>query len=558
MSPGDDALRAEGAGPSAVVFALAGGFLAWTCLAGPQWYDSAEFGAAGWRLTLSHPPGHPAHAVVTRATQLLPLGDGALRANLTSALCVAAALAWLYRLLRRAAPAAGALPTAAAALLPAVMPALWQQAARAEVYALQLLLTMALVEGCRRVARGNDARALPALALTFGLAGANHSYLGALVIPLALWAMAVGERRPRAVGAAVAAGALGLAAYAYLPLRAGAGGEIGWGAPRDAATLWSTISGAAWRRNLVPATDVVDELDNVATLAAWGIDQVGPFAALLGLGLVLAAAPSWVRGRRWAPAGALLLMGLPVLSRVVYPLDTANPDLGGYLVGALAFAAGLLALAAARLGPARWSLPLVLVLAAPGFDPGGRRGSRTAERYGRAVLDEVPPDGVLLTSDYATSFLTWSLRATEGLRPDVAIVFRGQMDTAWFAERLRRQRPDRAAQLAAGFPGPEARYEPGVKMAQLGALAARLRPVGLTLAVGPMASVGQVRAAFAALGPPTDADARRARAFLHVQTAEHLARARAEAPLARWHLEQAELLAPGDPYLAEVDRLLLP
>lgn len=558
MSAGDDPLRREGAGPTAAVFALAGGFLAWTCLAGPQWYDSAEFSAAGWRLTLSHPPGHPVHALLTRGAQLLPFGDGTFRANVTSALCVAAALAWLYRLLRRMAPAAGPLPTVAAALLPAVMPAIWLQAARAEVYGPQLLITMALVDACQRVARGGDARALAALALAFGLAGANHSYLGALVIPLALWAMAVGEHRPRAVAAAAGAGLLGLAAYAYLPLRAGAGGEIGWGAPRAAAELWSTISGEAWRRNLVPAIDVVDELDNLATLAAWGIDQVGPVAALLGLGLVLAAAPAWVRARDWTAAGALVLVALPALSRIIYPIDTANPDLGGYLVGALAAGAGLTALAAARLGPARWALPLLLLAAAPRFDAGARQGSRSGERYARAVLDEVPPDGVLLTSDYATSFLTWSLRALEGLRPDVAIVFRGQMDTPWFAERLARQRPDRAAALAAGFAGPEARYEPGVELGRLGPLAAHLRPRGLLMAVGPAAPLETVQAAFAELGAPTDADARRARAFLHAQTAAHLARARAAAPLARWHLEQAEVLAPGDPYLAEVGALLRP
>lgn len=557
MSP-DDAPTREGFGPTAAVFALAGAFLAWTCLAGPQWYDSAEFSAAGWRLTLSHPPGHPVHAVLTRAAQLLPLGDGTFRANLTSALCVAAALAWLYRLLRRTAPAAGVVPTAAAALLPAVMPAIWLQAARAEVYALQLLITMALVDACQRVARGGDARALAALAFAFGLAGANHSYLGALVVPLALWAMAVGEHRPRAVGVAAVAGLLGLAAYAYLPLRASAGGEIGWGAPRTAAELWSTISGAAWRRNLMPAIDAVDELDNIATLAALGIDQVGPLAALLGLGLVLAAAPAWVRAREWSAAGVLLLVALPFLSRVIYPVDTVNPDLGGYLVGALTMSAGLAVLAAARLGPARWLLPVLLIAAAPRFDVGDRQGSRTGERYARAVLDEVPPGGVLLTSDYATSFLSWSLRAVEGLRPDVALLFRGQMDTPWFAERLARQLPERAAELPDGFVGPEARFEPGVELNRLGPVAAHLRPVGLTMAVGPAAPLEVVRAAFADLGAPTDADARRGRAFLHAQTAAHLARARAATPLARWHLEQAELLAPGDPYLAEVAALLPP
>ena len=184
---------------TAVVFALGAGFLAWTALPGPHWHDTAEFGAISWRLGLSHPPGHPLHALLTHGAQRAPVGDLGFRANLLSALCLGAAAALLYRLLRRLAPDAPRLPAVAAALLPVAMPAVWLQGVRAEVYALQLLLCVGIALGCHAVARGDDRRALAGVALLFGLAGANHSLVGLTLVPLALVAMVCGRVGVRAI-----------------------------------------------------------------------------------------------------------------------------------------------------------------------------------------------------------------------------------------------------------------------------------------------------------------------------------------------------------------------
>ncbi|MCA9541368.1 MAG: DUF2723 domain-containing protein, partial [Myxococcales bacterium] len=237
---------------SAAVFAAAASFFAITALPGLHWHDSPEFAAVGWRLSMSHPPGHPAHAQLTRAAELFGLGDGAFRANLLSALLAGIALAGFFRLLRAVAPNLPRFAAAAAAVLPAVMPVIWLQAARAEVYALQLVLSAALAALCLRVARGADQRALPALALAFGLAGANHSLIGLFWLPLALWAMAVGRPGWRAFALAVPAGALGLSTYAYLYLRSHAGGVVGWGRPDTPAALWGMISARDWAHGVVP------------------------------------------------------------------------------------------------------------------------------------------------------------------------------------------------------------------------------------------------------------------------------------------------------------------
>ncbi len=555
--------RSSDAPLTAAVFAVAGAFAGLTALPGPHWHDTAEFAAVGARLSLSHPPGHPVHAVTTHAAQLVPLGDAAFRANLASAFALAAALALFFRLLRRLAPGAPAVGVAAAALLPVVMPVVWLQGARAEVYALQLVFSVIAADLCRRAAAGDDARAPAALALAVALAGANHSLVAATWIPLGVVALALGVRRARPLLLAVPAGLLGLAAYAYLPLRAHAGAEVGWGVPDTVARVVETITAREWQRAAAPDVPPVDLADNLASLTAYGIDQVGPVVALALLAIVLAGTPRLVRERRWMALGALAVVALAFATRVVFPLDLLNPDLGGYVLsGLLGGVALAVAAADAAWRPAAWIFVPLLAFVAPRFDPGERMGSRAAEIAARRMLAEVPPGGTIVFADYASWFLGAALRAIEGARPDAALLFRGQIHRDWFRERLswhRRDAAARAAAFPAGYGAPGDRFEPGVHAEQLAGLASRLRPVGLTLAAdGPWPSVSAAAAAFAGLAPE-DLDTRRGLAFVHLQHAEHVARAlagggerSAEArALLEWHLARADALAPGDPFVAD-------
>lgn len=546
----------------------AGAFFAWTALPGLHGYDAAEFAAVGWRLSLSHPPGHPVHALLTKAAQMLiPVGDLAFRANLLGAIVVGAALAMLYRLLRLLAPDVRRWVAAEAALMLAVVPLVWLQAVRAEVYGLQLLFTVSCGWLALRLSRG-EGRALPALALTFGLAGANHSYIGLFMVPLALWAMAVGLRRAgpgerataRPIAWAVPAGLLGLLAYLYLPLRATAGGIVGWGRPDTLDGFVGTITARDWTRGLAPPADN-SALDNIGTLVGFAIEQTGPIAAAVLFGLLLAGAPFIVQRRRLIALAALVGVALPVASRVIYPLDLANPDLGGYLAGAAAAALCLLLVAIDALPDTarRWSgllLPIPLLLMALDLDGGRQLRNRSVETVARARLAEVPPDGHLISSDYATAFQTWGLRALYGARPDVAPIFRGRVDTDWHRSRLRAAHPAAAEALAdfpRGFDTPASRYEPGVEMHRLGPLEARLRPVGLTLA--PDMDWPTPEALTAALQPLerfSDRDARRQAAFVYAQHAAHMLRVEGPPELIGWMLDRAWAIAPGDPLLVEM------
>ena len=521
------------------VFAIAGCFLVWTAAASTQWYDTAEFSAVGWWLSASHPPGHPLHAVLSHGIERLFLGDVVFRANVLSALCVAAALGVAYSVFRRLAPSLPRYAVAAAALAPAFMSSVWLQGVRAEVYGLQLLLTVCLARLCLDVARGDDARSLPLLAAVFGLAGANHSYLGLLFVPLALWAMAVGRPGAKSVLAATGAGLSTLFAYAYLPLRSHAGGEIGWGRVDSLESFWHTLSGQAWSSGIVPPPAETTVWDHLGTLAGYTAASMGPIGLTIALGIIAAAAIPLVRGRRYRALAVAIAVVLPFASRAPYPVDVLNPDLGGYLASAFVAIMALVCVAldalpaVARVHLTR-VLPIILALCVLRFDAEGRTDARSAESYGRALLAEVPIDGTLVYSDYGSTFQGWALRAAEGSRPDVALVFRGQIRQPWLADRLRRSHPavaDRLPAFPATFDGPDVRYEPGVKLARLGPVAQRLRPVGLTLSTTPPRGLDAVTPHFEGVAGYADADGRRYAAFVFAQ---HLAHLRAIGAPSRW------------------------
>ncbi|MCK6572360.1 DUF2723 domain-containing protein [Myxococcota bacterium] len=580
LSPAFDAPPDPRAGPIALaVLTAVAVFLVGGVLPSAAFFDTGEFGAVAWRLGISHPPGHPAHAAVTGAILRLPLGDVPFRANLASALCLATALGAFALLLRALAPRLSVIGIVAAAALPAVMPAIWLQGVRAEVYALQLLLSVGLAGLCLAVARGRDARALPALALTFGLAGANHSLLGLALVPAALLAIALGRPGRRALLAAVPAGALGLSAYLWLPLRATGGGEVGWGRPDTLADFWAVLSAKDWQGNLV-RTEALDLADNAYQVVDYLMSQIGYAPA--GLFFIVLAAGALTGGRRTRGLilACLAVAACVIATRFFYPFDALNPDMGGYfapallaLVAAVVVAADAFTLRAGVL--AMSTLPVVLLFSGGAHDPGQRRGARVAEPLVRGMLDEVPPGGALVMSDYSTLFGAWSLRAAEGYRPDVGLVFRGQAGRGWYIDRLATISPEWALRLAdfpAAFARPDVRLEPGVLLDRLGPLAAGLRASGLTLAVD--AATGAPDAGEAALarafdrvlpGDPTraDLDARRTLGALHLSHAEaHLARGPAAPPAARerarWHLTRVEALAPGDPATAALAARLGP
>ena len=156
-------------------------------------------------------------------------------------------------------------------------------------------------------------------------------------------------------------------------------------------------------------------------------------------------------------------------------------------------------------------------------------------------------------------FQSWCLRATQGARPDIRLLFRGQIHRPWFRERLARHDADLAPLLdrfPRGFGTPEVRFEPGVKLTQLGVLRPQLVALGLTLGIGqPWIAKRSVEQAFS-LFSGADPDSGRNEAFFHAQHLEHIIDVSGPSGLAEWHLDRLRALSPEDPWVMGLDARL--
>ncbi len=539
-----------------MLFAFSGVCLTWLSAPGSAWLDTGEFGAVAWSLDLSHPPGHPLHALLTKGIQLsIPIGDLGFRSALGSVLCLGLALGCLFRLGCRLLPDASRAVIGGWCLLPLLATPVVLQGVRAEVYALQILLSVILAERCFAVSTGQDRRALLMLCLIFGLAGSNHSYIGLYWVPFALLAILMSGLNLRQFNVSAGFGLLGLSTYLYLPIRAGRGDEIGWGLPHTPDAFWDTITGRAWRHNLVPSTELPTVLDTVTSLAGSVFLGLGALSVIMLL-LIVVAVPDWVKQRRWLALVVGFAVVLPFSLRVGTAVDLSNPDLGGYLASGF-IALILLALVAfetlgergRRFACVGLFVALAWTVWERGFSPGVEH-DRGSERYARGALDEVPVGGALVVADYSTLFSLWSLRSFEDVRPDVGIVYRGQVHSVWLAERLASRHPSVAAKLGEfphSFLVEDARWEPGVRLETLGDERRRLIPTGLMLSTdAQFADPARLTEALSVFNE-TSFWGRRFRALWHVHLVEHLRAIGGPSPLIQFHLDQLTALAPDDP-----------
>ena len=448
----------------------------------------------------------------------------------------------------------------ALALLPLGIPAVVEQGIRSEVYGLQLLLSWVLLIFVLP-AKGNDS-------------GTSSVWLLSLAWPVPITVTLafvdsfgrcghVCRSSDMEGGPRCRFGWLEYPHALQLPLRSRIEGRRSrMGRSHKCRRTWAIISGKEWVKSLPNGAEYPPLSENVPALLGYVVDHLSPQIAGLIFVVVVLAVPTWVSGRKWGVLGVGAAILIPFASRAPYGVDLHNPDLGGYVASSFLGLCFLAAWASASM-PERVKRmsALVLMTASISFvllrSPLHARSDRSAERYARSVLNEVPIDGTLIISDYSTQFGLWSLRALEGARPDVALVFRGQVHVDWYARRLVRSHP-RAADRLPGFPQSFAslatRWEPGVKMEQLGPLALALRPVGLTLALGvDWPSVSSQQSRFTAL-QSAGLSGRRFEALQHTFMIEHILALKGPRPLAQWHLSRLKTLAPHDPWTIALSR----
>jgi len=430
--------------------------------------DTFEFQVLAPALGIAHPTGYPLYILLGKLFTLLPVGSMAWRVNLTSAVFTTTAVFLLYRTLERS----GREPIVAllAALALAFSPLLWSQAVVAEVYGLNLLFVAAVLALLADLLLRRAGRhGVYALAFLLGLSLTNHLTMVLLLpsVALALRHSRIGWRdRLAAAGLFV----LGLAVYAYIPLRWPALHDGQW---MSAGEFVAYVTGQQFGGALQPGL-----LKNPTRYGIVGRVLLEPFGwaglalALLGLGWLI------THRRRLA-----LVTAVAFFTYCLYGLAYLVPDISVFLLPThllLALWAGLgaalLVRQARRHG--QWLPALLVVLFAllpfsqiwrnlPRVDQSDQVED---EQWGRAVLDLPLPQGAAILADGEKFAPLYYLQQVEGLRPDLDLVVH-------FAEQ--EYRTDLATRLEAGQPVYLARYLPHLEDAFLRSLGP-LVEVGVT------------------------------------------------------------------------------
>lgn len=417
-----------------------------TACPGIYWYDSAEFVVAGATLGIPHAPGYPVYVWIAHLFTLLPL-DVAYAVNLMSAVFGALDVALAFAVARRLGASRAA--SAVAAILLAGGPVFWHNAVVAEVYTpglFGLLLTWWLALGAWRT--GKVWLALTAAAVA-GVSLGLHYFVATTGLGLA-WLMcmrgqpaeaplrAVADkptlaRRLGAVAGCVPAVLLGACVFAWLPIRAAQDPVINFGRVDELDRFVAYVRGTGFA-HLFGETDPWLRLREVGDVLLVNTGYIGLPLALLGLYALARQRPATalalglgIAGNLWfffrylvhdfevffLPSVALLCLaaafGIDYLAGVQVGDDEppAEPLRGWVVPGA----AGAVALA-------------MLAFTLPRVDRGG---DRSAAQYGERIVNELPPDSIVLfhqtpaESFGASVFLVYHQLYLNS-RPDVHVV----------------------------------------------------------------------------------------------------------------------------------------
>ena len=393
--------------------------------------DSGELVTAVHTLGIPHPPGSPLYVLGGKLfTVAVPVGSIAYRMSLFSAVCAAAACAFLFRLCRRRL-GLGGVPALLAAFLLALAPSFWGEANVQRVYALGALFVVLATDAALAWDRGRDPRHLALAFFLAGLGATAHIFMTVYAVALGVFVL-VREPgivlRPGRVAAAGGALLVGLSVYAYLPLRSRMNPRLDWGNPETLEGFLDVVL----RRDFWMRRWIETPADLLTILADWGA-SLG--AELTWVGAALVVAGIVVGWRRGLPVLLpLLVMAGNVASMAAHGSRSDLFIWHRYYIPSYAMAALLAAIGCQALverlpravRPALLVLPLWLLVT--GWAPADRSRYRIAEDFSLKVLESLPPGAHLIATDDNILFVLMYLHLVEGRRPDVDLILQGVGD----------------------------------------------------------------------------------------------------------------------------------
>lgn len=437
------------------------------------WTDTGELMAVAATLGIGHPTGYPLLSIIGRSWLHLPLGlRVAVQLNVLSALLTALAVGLFYLFVRSVFSGSekperndARWPAVAAAAFFGTSLTVWLQSSSFEVYALHLLLILAML--CSWFRAVDEQVKIPGIAsrwwflfaLLVGFGFANHMTT-VLLAPALLWhyfkRFGISRQAWRRLLGMVPPAFVGLSVYAFLPIRAASRPPLNWGDPSSWEAFWRHVAGSQYQVWMFNGTEVmgrqfrsfVEGLPSEFVLPVFAVAVWGLFILMRrsrAIGIVL-----------------LLLGGATVLYAVNYDIHEIGPYyLAAYLAAAAAIEPGLKDLQRRMVRRRRRFGTVLPVLAAAGVvwqavvNANDVRSAvpELVERFSRSVLEHVPHNAVVITGrwDYLYSPALY-LQQVERVRPDVLLIDHSLLrDRSWYVEALRARVPWLTVALSAEF-----------------------------------------------------------------------------------------------------------
>ena len=439
--------------------------------------DSGELITAAYLGGVAHPPGYPLYTLLARIFMWLPVGSIAYRVNLLSASCGSATVVVMALIaLRVSKNVPAAIFTAA---LFAFSPTVWTYATTAEVFALNnflLALFFFLVLAYERSpSQENAKRTAVGIAFLMGLGLSNHFTFALFAGPIGLvlfWRdrkFLLYRRFPVALALALGAGLL---PYLYLVWDGHSTAAYSWGDTRSFSGFLRHVTRAEYGtlRLASPSAQAGAPITSSQTVSigwtdwSWMVTRrLAVESLFLGIGLAAFGIIEGFRDlalRRWAIFSLGLILAyhtlftfsanvspsLPI-GQAILSRFTQAPNLLLFLWAGFGFAQGVRRLRQLFPKGIRWlPYPIALGFAAAqvlvNFHAQDHRGDWKILNLGRAYLEELPPQSLLLVDGDLAIHATMYARYVEGIRPDVRVVSLAMLSYAWMKDHLAKQAPE--------------------------------------------------------------------------------------------------------------------
>lgn len=417
--------------------------------------DGGDFLSAILTGGIPHPTGYPTYTFLGILFQKIPIGDPYFRAAMLSWLPAAIGAGLLALLIKQILKDTSLTISTSSALLAGLvwgwMPFLWSQAVIVEVHGLQslfLVLTLWWIWIFLHAQQNKVKSSLfVLLSFCFGLAIGNHITI-LLFLPAILFALWIacknGMSKSILVFQLFSLG-LGSLIYLYLPIRAANYPPINWGNPQTWQGFWWVISGNPYQ-NLITATTISQVFTRISALAGLLVQQFGYPGVILGV----IGAVQYKHQTRILPVILVYIFFAFSFFAILYGTD----DSITYLLAPFLIFAIWIGLGIATMIPFTWrKIPvgygmlaiytIVVIVAVPStiqtVNP--RQQTQPAD-YAEYLMDHLPDNAILLTSEDRDSFPVWYYHFGLQQRSDLVVIVLPLSQFRWYQETLTHTYPE--------------------------------------------------------------------------------------------------------------------